>query len=439
MLFFELLGYFVFLYPLYMSVVWMIGGLIFSFRREGKADPELEDHPFFSIIIPAHDEEQIIEETVRSLRHLDYPAYEVIVVNDGSSDRTGIILDALVAEEPERLKVIHLSPNSGKAKALNTGIIFSKGTFLLTIDADCIVDRKVLKWMAWHLVKFPRVAAITGNPRVLNRTSLLGKIQVGEYSSIIGMIKRTQRILGKVLTVSGVIAAYRKSALLDCGLFDADTVTEDIDITWKLQKKFWDIRYEPRALCWVLVPETLEGLWRQRVRWAQGGVEVLKKHLNVWFRWQYRRLWPIYLEYFIGILWAYSFFFLLFTWVVLAMYYHFCQLHLVHKYCYPLIKLGDLMYFPDNPLYPRFYGAILGVACLMEFLTSFVIELRYEGKRFFKYYFWIIWYPFAYWMISALTAIVGSYNALSRRSGETVTWKSPDRGLQTLKSKTPGG
>ena len=308
MLFFEVLGYFVLLYPLYMSFVWMIGGIFFSLRREGKGEPDLEDYPFFSIVIPAHDEEDTIEHTVRSLYNLDYADYEIIVVNDGSRDRTAPILDALLVENPAQLKVIHLEPNSGKSKALNTGIIFSKGNFLLTIDADCTLDPKALKWMAWHLVKYPRVGAVTGNPRVKNRTSLLGKIQVGEYSSIIGMIKRTQRILGKVLTVSGVIAAYRKSALLDCGLFDSDTETEDIDITWKLQKKFWDVRYEPRALCWVLVPETLQGLWRQRVRWARGGVQVLKKHLDLWSSWRYRRLWPIFVDYVIGIVWAYSFF-----------------------------------------------------------------------------------------------------------------------------------
>jgi poly-beta-1,6-N-acetyl-D-glucosamine synthase len=355
------------------------------------------------------------------------------VVNDGSTDNTASILNALVAENPERVKVIHLEPNSGKSKALNTGIIFSKGSFVLTIDADCTLDAKALKWMAWHLVKYPRVGAVTGNPRVRNRTSLLGKIQVGEYSSIIGMIKRTQRILGKVLTVSGVIAAYRKSALLDCGMFDSDTETEDIDITWKLQKKFWDVRYEPRALCWVLVPETLNGLWRQRVRWARGGVQVLKKHLNLWTSWRYRRLWPIYIDYVIGILWAYSFFLLVFVWLGVGIYYSFCDLHLVQKYCSPIIKFREKLAF-DNPLYPRFYGAVLGIACLMEFFTSFLIDLRYEGKKFFKYYFWIIWYPFAYWMISALTAIAGSYKALCQRSKESATWKSPDRGLQTLKS-----
>jgi poly-beta-1,6-N-acetyl-D-glucosamine synthase len=434
MLFFEILGYFVFLYPLYMSLVWMIGGLIFFLRRERHEEPDLEYYPFFSIIVPAHNEERVIERTLRALQDLDYPSYEVIVVNDGSSDRTGTILDRLVAEEPEKLKVIQLTPNSGKAQALNTGIIFSKGGFVLTIDADCILDPKALHWMAWHLLQFPRVGAVTGNPRVWNRTTLLGKIQVGEYSSIIGMIKRTQRIIGKVLTVSGVIAAYRKSALLDCGMFDTDTVTEDIDITWKLQAKFWDIRYEPRALCWVLVPETLRGLWHQRVRWSQGGIEVLKKHVNLFFHWHWRRLWPVYFEYCLGVLWAYSCFFMLLTWLVLISYHNLCDLSLVHRYCAALVHARDHMPLPGNPLYIRYYGAVLGVACLIEFFISFFIDSRYEGKGFFKYYFWIIWYPFAYWAISALTAIVGSYNALIRHSGETIRWKSPDRGLHTLRS-----
>jgi len=431
---FDLLGYFVFLYPLYMSVVWMVGGIFFCLRRERGSTPDLDYYPFFSIIIPAHNEEGTIEQTLASLRELSYSDYEVIVVNDGSTDGTAAILERLAAGDDLRLRVIHLQPNSGKARALNTGIIFSKGEFLLTIDADCILDKDVLHWMAWHLMTSQRVGAVTGNPRVWNRTTLLGKIQVGEYSSIIGMIKRTQRILGKVLTVSGVIAAYRKSALLECGLFDADTVTEDIDITWKLQKNFWDIRYEPRALCWVLVPETIRGLWRQRVRWAQGGVEVLKKHARIWLDWRYRRLWPVYLDYFTGVTWAYSFLLLVAIWAVLALFSGICTLHFTQAYCPWIVETRAGFIFPENPLYPRYYGAILGFACLLEFLVSFTIDSRYEGKSFFKYYFWIIWYPFAYWFISGLAAVTGFYNVFIRRSGETIRWTSPDRGLHTLTS-----
>jgi biofilm PGA synthesis N-glycosyltransferase PgaC len=228
------------------------------------------------------------------------------------------------------------------------------------------------------------------------------------------------------------MAAYRKSALIDCGLFDSNTVTEDIDITWKLQKNFWDIRYEPHALSWILVPETLTGLWHQRVRWAQGGVEVLKKHVNVLFHFKYRRLWPLYLEYFTGVLWAHCFIFLVLLWLIFLLIHNFCYFYLL-TFCPAAIEIDTNITSFYNPLLPRWYGAILGLACLLEFFTSFLIDTRYEKKSFFKYYFWVVWYPVAYWIISALAAINGFFNVIFRRKGISSIWISPDRGLQALK------
>lgn len=414
-----LINYFVFLYPLYMSFVWTVGGLLFYLRRERRSHPPLKEHPFFTIVIPAHNEAKSIAETVDHLKDINYPAYELIVVNDGSTDRTSQILDALVARYPERLKVVHLTPNSGKAHALNMGILLGRGELILVIDADCFLDSEALTQMAWHFSEGARVGAVTGNPRIINRTTLLGKIQVGEYSSIIGLIKRSQRLLGKVLTVSGVIAAFRRSALLECGMFDGDTVTEDIDMTWKLQKHFYEVRYEPRALGWILSPETVRGLWRQRVRWAQGGIEVVRKHRDVWKDWRQRRIWPVYLEYVIAIGWAFSLAFLIASWVVDYLFYFF------HVTALP----------PHQPFIPPGWaGSILALVCLLQFLASFYIDHHYEGKALFKYYFWVIWYPLFYWIISGLTVFVGMHNVFVKRGGVTSRWESPDRGLHTLKS-----
>lgn len=414
----QALNYFVFLYPLYMSFTWTIGGLVFYFRRERKTLPQLDSYPPFTILIPARNEEKHIEDVIKNLEHLDYPAYEVIAINDGSTDRTPEILEKLLSRYASWLRVINIHPSSGKANALNMGILSAKHEFILSIDADCFVNNDVLKWMAWHLDKFPRVGAVTGNPRIINRTSLLGKIQVGEYSSIIGLIKRTQRNLGKLLTVSGVIAAYRKFALLECGLFDSDTVTEDINITWKLQKKFWDIRYEPKAVCWMLVPETIRGLWKQRVRWTQGGIEVIKKHVNIWTDIKQKRLWPVYVEYVTTILWAFALGFLVTSWIIM-----FCMFHMG--------MIGMQALHPLIP--PAWTGSVLALVCLCQFGASLYIDSHYENKSLVKYYFWVIWYPIFYWLINALTVFAGMYNVFIKKGGVSTQWQSPDRGLHTIK------
>ena len=408
---FEYINGFVYLYPLLMSIVWMLGGLIFSCRleRREQTPPVIDQYPLFSILVPCHNEEAQIRDTVAQLLDLDYPDYEIVLIDDGSSDNTANVISEIVRKE-SIVRAVYMRENQGKAAALNVGCLVSRAEFVLTMDADAFLDRNALRWVAWHFVKFPRVGAVTGNPRVLNRTSLLGKIQVGEYSTIIGLIKRTQRILGKVLTVSGVVAAFRKNALVSAGFWDTDMVTEDIDVTWKLEKDFWDIRYEPRCICWVLVPETLRGLWRQRIRWAQGGVEVLRRHYNIWSQWRQRRLWPVYVEYVASIFWAYMFWGLVLIWGINAVF-------------------GiDLPFKVLPPIPPRWTGSILALVCVLQFTVSVIIDRTYD-KKMFKYLFWVIWYPFMYWMISSLTVLVATPKALLKKKGVRAVWKSPDRGL----------
>ncbi|WP_319795964.1 glycosyltransferase family 2 protein, partial [Streptococcus pneumoniae] len=143
------------------------------------------------------------------------------------------------------------------------------------IDADTIIDDNAPYFMLESFENNPKLAAVTGNPRIRNKKSLLGKIQTVEYASIIGCIKRSQSIAGKINTISGVFTLFRKSAIKKVGKWDTDMITEDIAISWKFHINNFKIKYEPRALCWMLVPETIGGLWKQRIRWAQGGQEVL--------------------------------------------------------------------------------------------------------------------------------------------------------------------
>ncbi|MDF2607007.1 MAG: pgaC [Bacillales bacterium] len=396
---------FVFWYPLIMSVVWLGGSIIFYFKNERKDMPLPTEMPFVSILVPCYNEEENISETVENLISLNYPSYEIVTINDGSKDNTAEILKQL-SQLYSNLKVIDLKENRGKANALYLGLIASKGEILLCIDADSLLDEDAIMYMIPHFVNpnfGERVGAVTGNPRVRNRSSLLAKIQLTEFSSIIGMIKRTQRVLGKVMTVSGVIVAFRKRAVLDCGLWDRDLITDDIGITWKLQRRFWDVRYEPRALCWMLVPETLKGLWAQRVRWAQGGIEVLIRHFNLIFEWEQRRLIPILLEQTFSVLWSVS-------WILVT-----------------IIYLLDIIN-TKNIFVPIFWsGSYLTVICLIQFLIAMILDNKYD-KGLIKYYLWSVWYPIIYWYFNAFVLIWAIPKALKKKEKFAI-WQSPDRGI----------
>ncbi|MEW9672609.1 poly-beta-1,6-N-acetyl-D-glucosamine synthase [Ammoniphilus sp. 3BR4] len=398
-----------FWYPLIMSIVWMVGGILFYFRIERNAtrDPVfLIEEPLVSILIPCYNEEETIEETIQNLQLLKYPHFEIIAINDGSKDNTSAVLKRL-SRKTSNLRVIDLKENAGKANALYLGFIASKGEILMGLDADAYLDPYALHYMIPHFTtpkNGERVGAVTGNPRVRNRSSLIAKIQLCEFSSIIGLIKRSQRILGKVMTVSGVVVAFRKRALMDCGLWDRDLITEDIGVTWKLQKKFWDVRYEPRAICWMLVPETIKGIWKQRVRWAQGGIEVILRHRDVLFHWKYRRLVPIYLEQVCSIVWSIS-------WIIVFI------IAMWHK---------TMGYSDYQPI--QWEGAYISIFCILQFIIAMRIDQTYDEKLS-RYYLWVIWYPIFYWYINAFAILRALPKAIFRKRNTFAVWESPDRGI----------
>ncbi len=398
---------FVFLYPLLMAIVWLAGSIIYYFRRERAGSNDIPtdiDWPLISILVPCYNEQDTVEETVDNLIKLDYPHKEIILINDGSKDHTADIIMKLAGQH-DIVRAINNQENKGKANALRLGLFASHGEYLLCVDSDAIIDNDA----PYHLIKHffhkgERVAAVTGNPRIRNRDTLLGKLQVVEYASIIGSIKRTQRIIGKIMTVSGVIVAFRKKALVDVGLWDVDMITEDISVSWKFHERFWDIRYEPQALCWMLVPEKLGGYWKQRVRWAQGGQEVIMRHWGVLKSWKYRRLWPIYIEQWLSIFWSYSLF-------LLTIYYLLFQVN----------SFQDLM------LLLTFSAFTLTIVAVIQLTVSLLIDARYDNVS--KMYFWIAWYPFVYWIINAAIAVVAFPKAIkSRIKGGYAVWSSPDRG-----------
>ena len=399
---------FVFWYPAVMAMLWVFGALLFYFSNERKGALPLEQFPFVSILMPAHNESSILYPVIEQMVELNYPNYEIIIINDGSSDDTAEVIKNLTAKYPI-VRGIDLKPNCGKANALYLGLIASKGEILVGVDADSYLDKNAIRYLVSHFVNpnnGERVGAVTGNPRVRNRGSLLGKLQLCEYASIISLIKRTQRVLGKVMTVSGVCVAYRKRALLDCGFWDRDMMTEDIAVTWKLEKKFWDIRYEPRALCWMLVPETVKGLWRQRKRWSEGGLEVIFRHWDIFKSWRRRRLAPIYFEQILSFMWSVCW--LVFTIILICM------------------EIAGKAVFTDYIWKSQFLSFI----CLFQFMVAMFLESKYD-RDVLKNAWSVIWYPLFYWYINVFIALAAVMRAILPNK-KLATWKSPDRGITQL-------
>ena len=408
---------FVFFYPLFMSALWIAGGLYFWLHwerhwpwEEDTPAPTLAGNPLISIIIPCYNEGDNAAETIHAALGQVYPNIEVIAVNDGSKDNTAAVLDALALEHP-RLRVLHLAQNQGKAVALRMGAVAARSEYLVCIDGDALLDQDAAAYLVAPLIDNPRVGAVTGNPRIRTRSTLVGRIQVGEFSSIIGLIKRTQRVYGRVFTVSGVIAAFRRSALDRIGYWSADMITEDIDVSWKLQLDHWSIFYEPRALCWILMPETLRGLWKQRLRWAQGGAEVLLKNVGSIWVWRFRYMWPLLIEFCLSAIWAFTFALSILLWLA-----------------------GQVVELPANlqvtsMMPPAFTGLVLACVCLAQFSLSLLIERRYE-EGLARSLFWIIWYPLAFWMLTLFTTLVSFPKVMLKRRQQRARWVSPDRGIK---------
>jgi biofilm PGA synthesis N-glycosyltransferase PgaC len=249
----------------------------------------------------------------------------------------------------------------------------------------------------------PRVGAVTGNPRVLNRFTLLSKLQAIEFTSIISLQRRAQRVWGRILTMSGVVGAFHRNALFDVGLYNPDMATEDIDLSWKLQLRSYDIRYEPRALVWMRVPSTLRGLWRQRLRWGTGLAQVLRRYAPQTLNWKSRRLWPLVIESFLSIAWAYCFVALTTLWII------------CYSVGYPPVGASPI---------PNWWGMLIGTMCLVQLMTGVLLDRRYD-KDISLYYFTAVFYPLIYWILMAFVTAVSTPPALlqSHTKRSAVRWK----------------
>jgi peptidoglycan-N-acetylglucosamine deacetylase len=261
------------------AVVIGILALIEKLRPDHAVMPVPE--PSVTVLIPAHNEESVVVLTVKSVLASNVKSLSVIVVNDGSTDQTGPLLDVSFGNEP-RVQIIH-QVNRGKAAALQRALSEARTAIVVTIDADTEIEPDAIGKLLRHFSD-PTVGAVAGNVKVGNRSRWLTRWQALEYITSQNMEKRAFDLLNCITVVPGALGAWRKAAIEAAGGITADTVAEDADLTIGIRRLGWRISYDEEAIAWTEAPETAGALIRQRFRWTFGTLQSFWKHGDTLFR-----------------------------------------------------------------------------------------------------------------------------------------------------------
>jgi len=223
--------------------------------------------------VPAYNEAIGIEKAMRSLAASTYPDLDILVIDDGSTDGTGDLVESLGLD---RVRVIRRL-NGGKAAALTTGIRETRAEVIVMVDGDTVFEPETIERLVRPLAD-PLVAAVSGNTKVGNRGGLLGRWQHIEYVIGFNLDRRMYEAFQSTPTVPGAIGAFRRDVLIELGGVSSDTLAEDTDLTLSIGRLGHRIVYAEDALAWTEAPSTLSGLWRQRYRWSFGTMQAIWKH-----------------------------------------------------------------------------------------------------------------------------------------------------------------
>lgn len=271
------IGWFLVIYPAALSLTLLIASAWHILRAGDRSAPEPSQWPSLALLVPACDEEATIGACIEALLACDYPGVEIHILSDGSTDGTVRVAQRFCGRG---VRVHDFAMNRGKQAVLQDALAFVETDLVMVVDADSRPAREALR----ELVKpfsDPSIAGVTGNLQVAAHT-FLQHLQAMEYASIIGLQKRANSVWGGLFTVSGAACCFRTEAVRRVGGFASNSVTEDIELSWRLQHAGEGLAYAPRALVEIQTPSSLRALWAQRARWSRGLVEVLWQHGAVW-------------------------------------------------------------------------------------------------------------------------------------------------------------
>jgi cellulose synthase/poly-beta-1,6-N-acetylglucosamine synthase-like glycosyltransferase/peptidoglycan/xylan/chitin deacetylase (PgdA/CDA1 family)/spore germination protein YaaH len=235
-------------------------------------------NPRVAVLIPSYNEEKVVVRTIRSVLNSDYANLRVIVIDDGSKDRTSDVAREAYAVEIAAGHVTVLEkPNGGKAAALNFALNFVDEEFYVGIDADTVIAADAVSKLIPHF-EDPRIGAVAGNAKVGNRVNLWTRWQALEYITSQNFERRALDLFHVVTVVPGAIGAWRTEAVKKAGGYPENTVAEDADLTMSLLEQGLRVDYEDRALAFTEAPINAKGLMRQRFRWSFGTLQAVWKH-----------------------------------------------------------------------------------------------------------------------------------------------------------------
>jgi cellulose synthase/poly-beta-1,6-N-acetylglucosamine synthase-like glycosyltransferase/peptidoglycan/xylan/chitin deacetylase (PgdA/CDA1 family)/spore germination protein YaaH len=241
--------------------------------------------PPVSIIVPGYNEEVTVIKTIQSLLKTEYPAFEIIFIDDGSKDKTYELVNSAYGNHP--LVKVLTKPNGGKATALNFGISHAQNDFVVCIDADTQLKNDAI----YHLMTYftdEEIGAVAGTVKVGNENNLITRWQSIEYITAQNMDRRAFDLINSITVVPGAIGAFRKSAIFKAGGFTYDTLAEDCDLTMRILKQGYVVKNSDEAIAYTEAPETLGGLLKQRFRWSFGVMQSFWKNRDALFNPKYK-------------------------------------------------------------------------------------------------------------------------------------------------------
>jgi cellulose synthase/poly-beta-1,6-N-acetylglucosamine synthase-like glycosyltransferase len=256
----------------------LIGIFAILDRIRKRKVPEGEYRPRVAVLVPAYNEELVIARTIRSVLKSDYPDIRVIVIDDGSLDRTFEVAREAFPKEIEAGRLMVLTKvNGGKAEALNHGLNQVDEEVFVGIDADTVIAPDAISRLVRYFAD-EKIGAVAGNAKVGNRVNLWTRWQALEYITSQNFERRAMDLFNVVTVVPGAIGAWRTSAVKHGGCYPLNTVAEDADLTMNLLEQRYKVIYDDRALAFTEAPATARSLMRQRFRWSFGILQAVFKH-----------------------------------------------------------------------------------------------------------------------------------------------------------------